>query len=440
MSVPASPAIVVLDDLSAPRFDEPVQAILDSVGPLAEVLDLRPDAVIDQAVAEVGLEDLGDDADTAGFRNRLELLLDAYRTDAALSPMGQVSVHTLAVQLVRNRLLVQDLLRRHPEIHDIEIVAPIVIAGLPRTGTTHLHNLLAADPALRSLPYWESLEPVALPGDPPDDPDVGGESTIARVERARTSLDFLDAALPYLRRMHEMTPTHVHEEIQLLAIDASTMFFETLAPIPTWRDAYRAADQTPHYRYLRTVLQVLTFLRGGERWVLKSPQHLEQFGALLKVFPDAVVVVTHRDPVAVTASMATMVTYTSRLQLERVDPVVVGGYWIDRVADLLDACTRDRDLLPPGRSMDVRFHEFMADDLGTVEQIYELAGQPLDDGARAAHRDYLASHLRDRHGRVAYSLEPFGTDAAAVAARHVAYCRRFGVGDTASAAPPGSRS
>ena len=433
---PPSPAVVVLDDLADPRFDEPVQAILDSVGPLAEALELRAGPVIDQAIAEVGLDDLGEDA---GFADRLTFLLDTYGDEADLSPMGHVSLHTLAVQLVRNRLLIQDLLRRHPEIRDIEITAPIVIAGLPRTGTTHLHNLLAADPALRSLPYWESLEPVALPGDAPDDPDVAtSASTVARIERARTSLDFLDAAVPHLRRMHEMTPTHVHEEIQLLAIDASTMFFETMAPIPTWRDAYRAADQTAHYRYLRTVLQVLTFLRGGERWVLKSPQHLEQFGPLLEVFPDAVVVVTHRDPVAVSASMATMVTYTSRLQLARVDPVLVGGYWIDRVGDLLDACVHDRELLPADRSIDVRFHEFMADDLGTVEQIYGLAGQPLDEAARAGHRAYLDQHQRDRHGRVAYSLDPFGTDAPTVAARHAEYCRRFGVGgDAALVSPPG---
>jgi hypothetical protein len=419
--------VAVIDDLGAPRFDDEIQAILESVAPMADLLALEVEPIVEQARGEVGLDDLGPGGD--GVRARLAQLLAAYGGDAELSPMGVVSIHTLLVQLMRNRLLVHELLRRHPEIHEIEITAPIVIAGLPRTGTTHLHNLLAADPALRSLPYWESLEPVARPGDPPDDPSrPDGPSTLPRIERAAGSLDFVNAALPYLRRMHDMTATHVHEEIQLLAIDVSTMFFETLAPIPTWRDAYLGSDQTERYRYLRTVLQVLTFLRGGQRWVLKSPQHLEQFPALLEVFPDAVVVVTHRDPVAVSASMATMVTYTSRLQLARVDPLVVGGYWIDRVGDLLDACNRDRDLLPAARSMDVRFHEFMADDLGTVHAIYELAGQPLDERARAAHRAYLDGHERDRHGRVAYSLEPFGVDPGELATRHRDYCRRFDVG------------
>ncbi|CAN5576843.1 sulfotransferase [soil metagenome] len=429
-----APDVVVLSDLADPQFSPDVAEVLASVGPFADMLDLSVDGMIDQARSEVQLDALGDDE--AGLRERLGVLIDAYRTDCRLSPMGVVSLHTLLVQLMRNRLLVEDLLVRHPEIRDIEITAPIVIAGLPRTGTTHLHNLLSADPGLRSLPYWESLEPVALPDDAPDDPSLPGESTIARIARARMGTDFLNAALPYLPRMHEMTAEHVHEEIQLLAIDMSTMFFETMAPVPTWAAYYREHDQTPHYEFLRTVLQVLTFLRGGERWVLKSPQHLEQFQARMTVFPDAVVGVTHRDPVQVAASMATMVTYTCRLQLETVDPAVVGGYWVDRVGDLLDACLAGRSLVPDGQSMDVRFQEFMADDLATVEAIYALADQPLDDRARAAHAEYLSTHVRDRHGRVEYSFEPFGIDPASVAERHADYCERFGVGRSSVAGQP----
>ena len=110
------------------------------------------------------------------------------------------------------------------------------------------------------------------------------------------ALSFLDAAMPYFKRMHEMTVEHTHEEIQLLAIDFSTMLFETTAPMPTWRDHYLARDQRPSYAYLLRVLKVLQWLRGGTRWVLKSPQHLEQFPALVDTFPDATFVVTHRDP------------------------------------------------------------------------------------------------------------------------------------------------
>ena len=133
------------------------------------------------------------------------------------------------------------------------------------------------------------------------------------------ALSFLNTALPYFNRMHEMTVEHTHEEIQLLAVDFSTMLFETTAPMPAWRDAYLSRDQRPTYAYLRKVLQVLQWLRGGTRWVLKTPQHLEQFPALVETFPDATFVVTHRDPVSVTASMVTMIAYTARLTRDRVD-------------------------------------------------------------------------------------------------------------------------
>src|SRR5207253_951029 len=163
-----------------------------------------------------------------------------------------------------------------------------------------------------------------------------------------------------------MAPDHVHEEINLLAMDVSSMYFETMAPMPTWQEYYRSTDQTPAYEYLKRVLKVLQFLRGGTRWVLKSPQHLEQFGPLSTVFPDATFVVTHRDPVSVTKSLTMMMTYLARLNLETVDPAVIGGYWADRLETMLRACVRDRDLLPAERSIDVLFDEFMAAVVATV--------------------------------------------------------------------------
>jgi hypothetical protein len=173
------------------------------------------------------------------------------------------------------------------------------------------------------------------------------------------------------------------------------------------------------------VLKVLTFLRGGERWVLKSPQHLEQYRAIMRVFPDATVVVTHRDPVAVTTSMVTMISYTSRLQLDPVVPSKLGNLWVDRLQRMLGAAVADRDLLPSDQSMDLRFDDFMADDLGAVGRIYELAGQPLDGRARSAHADYLASHRRDRHGGLIYELADFDLDADVLRSGFAPYIERF---------------
>ena len=341
-----------------------------------------------------------------------------------------VSCYSQLLQLLKNRLLVQDLLARHPEIHDVPVDRPIVICGLPRTGTTHLHNLISADPAIRSLPYWESLEPVLRDAERPSpgEPDP-------RLARTAFALDVVHGALPYFKRMHDMTVDHAHEEIQLLAMDFSSMLFETMAPVPSWRDSYKASDQTPSYAYLRTVLQVLQWLRGGTRWVLKSPQHLEQFGPLVSTFPDATFVVTHREPVSVTVSMATMLAYSARLTLGHVDPVAIGGYWSARVEDLFRSCVAQRDRLPARQSVDVRFDEFMADDAAVVRHIYALADQPLTDTARTAMASFVRAHPRGRHGTVAYRPEALGIDPAARADALAFYGDRFGVGVTPAPHP-----
>jgi hypothetical protein len=129
-------------------------------------------------------------------------------------------------------------------------------------------------------------------------------------------------------------------------------------------------------------------------------QHLEQFPTLLNTFPDATFVVTHRDPVEVTLSMATMISYASRMANDHPDPVAISRYWLDRAGDLLGGCLRDRDLLPAGQSIDVRFTDFMADEEGTIARIYELAGQPLTAAARAAMTQFRTEHPRGRHGGV----------------------------------------
>jgi len=401
VAVGARPAPVRIDDLAHPRFSPEITEILTAMTAMADDVRLEPDALMEAAVAKTGLSDFGDD----GFREPLDVLCTAFRTEAGLSGPGLVSNHALLVQLLANRLLIQDLLRRHPEIHDVRIEAPIIVCGLPRTGTTHLHNLMAADPALRSLPYWESLEPVL-----PDSEQPAPGEPDPRIARTEVALDFINSAMPYFKRMHEMTVDHVHEEIQLLAIDFSTMLFETTSAMPSWRDYYLAHDQTPHYEYMRTVLKVLQWLRGGERWVLKSPQHIEQFPALRATFPDATFVVTHRDPVSVTTSVATMITYTARLSHERVDPHFIGGYWADRIERMLRSCADERDVLPAAQSIDVPFDEFMADDVAMVDRIYELAGQPMTDRARATMQAFMDEHPRGKFGGIRYDLADFGLD------------------------------
>jgi hypothetical protein len=403
-----------IDDLAEPTFSPAATEILEAMAAMGAACELDADALRRQATAETGLDDFGD----RDYEERLDVLLAALREVPGLTAAGVLGFHSQVLQLLKNRLLLVDLLRREPGTSALELAPPIVIVGLPRTGTTHLHQLLATDASLRTLPYWESLEPFPLPSEAGADPDP-------RRVRTDAAIWFMNEAMPRFSLMHEMTTDHIHEEIQLLAIDFSTMFFETLASVPALTDHYRAHDQRPHYRFLRTVLQALAHGRSGTRWLLKSPQHLEQLPVLAEVFPGATVVVTHRDPVAVTVSMATMVAYTARMHTRTVDPVRIGRAWADRIESLLSACLRDREVLPAHRSLDVRFDDFMADDLATARRVLELADQPITPAVEAAMRDYLAGHQRGRLGRVDYRAEDVGLDADELRERFAPYVARF---------------
>ncbi|MFN8036905.1 MAG: sulfotransferase [Acidimicrobiia bacterium] len=283
--------------------------------------------------------------------------------------------------------------------------------------------MLASDPRRRSLPYWESLEPVPNPGDGPD-----RDGLDPRYGRCRRDYEAQMLAAPLVRAMHHQYQEAIEEEIELQDLDFASYTLEWHARVPRWRDFYLTIDQHASYGYLRKVLQVLTFLRGPNRWVLKSPQHLEQLGPLVATFPDATVVVTHRDPVAVIQSAVTMLAYGDRVRRRSIEPEVLAHYWVDRVERLLRACVRDRELLPADRTVDVLFHEFMADDLATVERIYERGDLALDDRTRGRLGHYVAENPRGKHGQVVYDLRgDFGLDPAEVRDRFGFYFKRFGV-------------
>jgi hypothetical protein len=410
--------VVDIDDLAVPRFPSEVSAVFEAIAGLASGCVLEPAALMAKAVAQTGLKDFGDQS----FREPLGVLCRALRTEAGLSPRGVVTAYSQLTDLLKNRLLLTDLLTRHPEIHQVPVSRPIVITGLARSGTTHLHNLLSADPELRSLPAWEALEPVLPAAERP-----GAGEPDPRIGRAAAQIDLMNTALPYQQRMHEMAVHQSAEDIHLLAMDFSSLLFAAMSPIPSYWEWYFSTDQTAAYRFLRTALQAMTWLRGGERWVLKSPQHLGQLRPLLNVFPDATVVMTHRDPVPVFVSFATMIAYVSRLYRDTVDLRWTGRFWAGWGMRYLNAAAADRDLIPEDQSTDVMFSDFMADPLGTAERVYARAGQPFTAQAREALAAYQESHPRGRHGTVRYDLGQFGLQPTELRRRAAPYLTRFSV-------------
>ena len=408
------PGLVQLDDLAEPKFSPEAEQIRDMVATLAADCPLDADALHARAIADTGLDDFGPD----DYRERLDVYLAALHDIDGMHAPGIVNFFGQLSQWLKNRLLLTDLLTRHREIHNVELLPPVVIAGLPRTGTTHLHNLLGATPSFRTLPYWESFEPFPLPSEEGIEPDP-------RAARMDIAVTMMNTLMPHFALMHEMTTEHVHEEIQLLANDFSTMFMETLAYVPRWESYYLAHDQTSTYEYLATQLKALQFLRGGRRWLLKSPQHLEQLPVLDKVFPGVAVVCTHRDPVPVAISMVAMLAYTARTHRSPVPVEDIAAGWIDRLELMLAALVGDRDVIPPDRSIDVSFDDFMADQLGVAEQVYGLVGEPMTDEVRAAMAEYLGGHQRGRLGKVLTSCEMFGLNEDDLRERFAPYVSRF---------------
>ncbi len=405
--------VIRITDLANPELDELQRSALaygDSLD-----LDLSVNAVCAAAVEQCGLDDFGPD----DFRERLSLWLSEVDEDPDRTNLGRLVQFNDCVRYAANRLRIHDLLTRHPEIHDLEIKAPIIVVGLPRSGTTHLVNLIAADGRLRSMPLWEGQAPVA------EDNATRGEDD-PRFMRCAQAWEQMQAVSPLVSAMHPMNPDHIHEELELMLPDFSSYQQEWVARAPKWVDYYRAHDQRPHYAYMKTVLKILQWYMPRDRWVLKCPQHLEQLGPLIETFPDATIVVTHRDPVAVIQSAATMTCYAARMSYRSTDPEWYLEHWTTRAEQLLGASVRDRHLLPEERTIDVRFDDFMADEFAMVERVYDVAGLPMTDEARAEIEQQLAGRARGKHGRVVYDLrEDFGAEAKRVRERFEFYVERF---------------
>jgi len=411
------PAPIRIDDLASPILTPEQQGVLGYTDSLE--IDLSIDGLHAAAADLAGSSDFGDPE----YRTRVGRYLDAVRADTELSSLGRLVQRNRVTRLLTSRALLNDLLRQHPEIHGIEIERPLIVVGLPRSGTTHLVNLIAADSRRRALPYWESQEPFPRPGEGP-----GVDGLDPRFVRIAAEHASEQSIAPLTKTMHDRFPAAIEEEVELLDLDFSSYTLEWHARVPGWRDAYFGFDQDAHYAYLRTVLQALTFLRGPRQWVLKSPQHLEQLGPLIRTFPDATVAFTHRDPVAVLQSAITMLAYGDRIRRTDVDAPGLAEYWADRIERLLTACVRDRELVPSAQSLDVTFETFMKDDLAVVEQFYATAGVELTGRARRELQAYLDANPRGKHGRVVYDLAgDFGVDPAALRERYAFYTDRFAI-------------
>ena len=429
---------IVFDDLANPKLTF-LQKLALGVAKKG-VTDFTQQAVLSAARAATGLTDFGN----RNFSEALQVLLDDYANDEGLSGAGEQQCFKDLVRCASNHLIIQDRIKNTPELETTELKKPLSVSGLPRSGTTHLVNLLAADSRFQSLPLWVAQEPFHAPGQEKASAKLKfGARSLTRFLKSGDSLTHTDPRYlrcsarwsgmqimgPDLAAMHPMNPDHIHEELELMTFDFGCNQFEWTSMVPGYRDYYFGKDQTPHYEYMVKVLKLLQIERGTDKsWVLKCVQNPEQLPALKFVMPDATAVITHRDPVAVIQSISTMIAYGHRILRTSVDPKWVLNYWTDRIEALLRACVQDRHVWSPKQSMDVMFHEFMAGDMATVETIYDLHELELTPKARQEMADFIKAHPRGKYGRVRYHLkEHFGVEPEEIRERFGFYYDAFPV-------------
>ncbi|NNC38675.1 MAG: sulfotransferase [Acidimicrobiales bacterium] len=434
----SKPQDIVFDDLGNPKLTFLQKLALG--GSKNAKVNLDKESILTSAKEATGLSDFGGD----DFHEPLEVLINDYVSDDGLSGVGRQQMFKDLVRCASNHLIIQDRIKKTPELATTELKKPLSVSGLPRSGTTHLVNLLAADSRFQSLPLWVAQEPFHAPGKEKASGGLKfGARTLARFLKSGDSLSNDDPRYlrcsarwsgmqimgPDLAAMHPMNPDHIHEELELMTFDFGCNQFEWTSMVPGYRDYYFKKDQTPHYEYLKTVLKLLQIERGDDRsWVLKCVQNPEQLLVLKSVFSDATAIITHRDPVAVIQSTATMIAYGHRILRLSVDPRLVLNYWTDRIEALLKACVRDRKVWGSKQSMDVMFHEFMAGDMQTVEKIYDLHELELTKKARQEMDDFIKAHPRGKYGRVRYHLEEhFGVRPEEIRERFDFYYKAFPV-------------
>jgi hypothetical protein len=380
---------------------------------------LDENALVSQAREITGLDDFGEDS----WREGLERLVAALREEAQLNEIGvQVAASEIRTYLT-NRLRVTEWHGSHHELGAADVTPPIVIIGQGRTGTTILHDLLAQDPAHRVPLTWEVDRPL-----PP--PETATYYSDPRIAEVQTQLDLTELVIPGFKRMHPIGARLAQECVRITAADFRSMIFPTQYRIPSYaRWLLYEADMAPAYRWHRLFLEVLQSRHRRERWVLKSPGHLWCLGALLAEYPNAVLVQTHRDPLRIIASIASLLATLRRLATNATSIAEGGAEFADYLLDGLDrsVTAREDGTVPAKQVIDVQFQAFLADPVACVREIYARLGLELTREVEARMRAFLAENPQDKHGGHRYSLADTGLDAEKLRARARRYQEYFAV-------------
>jgi len=377
----------------------------------------RVDALLQRARSETGLGDFGHE----GFREGLERLVHSADTEARTTQMGSAVFEMSVLDLLKQRLTIEDWYSRHPEIGDQEIIAPLIGLGLPRTGSTAFSCLLAEDPNIRVMRNWEQMQVCPTP-------ERATYDTDPRIELAQEKMRIRNERFPRMKQMVPSSATSPVECQNLMGMNFRSQIFQAMYHVPSYvRWLHHEADMTDTYRFVKRVLKLLQWRCPPNKWRLRNPSHILFIDDLNKVFPDARFWMTHRDVADVIPSVADLYFELHKAFSDHVDKPWLGDVNVESCELGMRRVIAFRAAGNDHRFFDVRFDEFQREPFAAIEGLYRFLGEELTDVARARMTAWRDDTPRDKHGLRTYDPADYGLDRHALRERFAFYRQRFGL-------------
>ncbi|CAH0992688.1 hypothetical protein SIN8267_02821 [Sinobacterium norvegicum] len=373
-------------------------------------VDLSVNSVLEEAKDKTGLNDFGDQ----GFLTGLTVLMQTYDQNG-LSDAGRLASRGRIVNLLAERLRIEDSFKKQPEIRDLKISKPMFLTGMPRTGTSALLNILASDPAARPLKLWEGYNPSPYPNLAEGETDPRYSIVKAAFEKASD-----------LSKIHHTSADTPEECIHLFNHTFEDVQFGIEAFLEPYASFFKTVDRTKQYQYHGELLRMLQSRQQTDRWLLKSPYHLWSLDLMVKQHPDCSIIITHRDPREVVGSYCSMMAYLMP-DSENADLNALGKGVLDYLVDQVNGSIEQRKNISDKRILDIQYRDFVNDNQSVIDSIYHHFELPYGKDVQQPIKQYIADHPQGKHGSHDYHLAQFGLDEATVLDRFERYTKAYNI-------------